>query len=67
MPSLCSPALKRSWNSITDSFREPSWDEVQARRAEFADWPADDRLVLDSMSPREGNLRIALARLGRTR
>ena len=40
-------------------FREPSWESVQERRAGFRAW-SDDRLVLDSMLPREANLRTAL-------
>jgi len=40
-------------------FREPSWESVQERRAGFSEW-SDERLVLDSMLPREANLRTAL-------
>jgi predicted kinase len=43
-------------------FREPTWDSVQERRADFATWH-DDRLVLDSMAPLADNLRRALDHL----
>lgn len=45
-------------------FREPTWADVQRRREEFAPW-ADDKLTLDSMDPRESNLRVALEYLDR--
>lgn len=47
-----------------DGFPEPTWASVQQRRAEAPPW-TDDRLTLDSMNPREGNVRAALAYLGR--
>lgn len=46
-----------------DGFREPAWEEVQARRADLDDWH-DDRLVLDSMTSLGDNLRVALDHLG---
>jgi predicted kinase len=42
-----------------DGFPEPSWDEVQQRRAEWEPW-TDDRLVIDSMRSIEENLAGAL-------
>lgn len=42
-----------------DGLPEPSWESVQERRGGFDDWD-DYRLVLDSMSPREQNLRVAV-------
>jgi predicted kinase len=42
-----------------DGFAEPSWASVQDRRAGFDSW-LDDRLVLDSMSARDENVRLAL-------
>jgi predicted kinase len=47
-----------------DGFYEPSWADVQRRRAEFAAW-IDDRLTLDSLDPRRGNLEAALKYLDR--
>ena len=46
-----------------DGFPEPSWESVQARRAGLDDW-RDDRLVLDSMTSLDDNLRLALDHLG---
>jgi predicted kinase len=40
-------------------FPEPSWESVQSRRAGLRDWH-EARLVLDSMQPREDNLRATL-------
>ncbi len=45
-------------------FYEPSWADVEQRSREFAAW-TDDRLTLDSVKPREGNLSAALRYLGR--
>lgn len=45
-------------------FYEPSWADVEQRSREFAPW-TDDRLTLDSVKPREGNLSAALRYLGR--
>jgi predicted kinase len=45
-------------------FYEPSWADVEQRSREFAPW-TDDRLTLDSVRPREGNLSAALRYLGR--
>jgi predicted kinase len=45
-------------------FYEPSWNDVQRRREEFAAW-IDDRLALDSMDSRQDNLVTALKYLDR--
>jgi predicted kinase len=45
-----------------EGFPEPSWESVQWRRAGFDEW-GEERLVLDSMASREGNLRTALDHL----
>jgi predicted kinase len=45
-----------------EGFPEPSWESVRGGRAGFDEW-SDERLVLDSMAPREDNLRVALAHL----
>jgi hypothetical protein len=45
-----------------DGFPEPSWESVLERRADFAAWN-DERLVLDSMTSRESNLRAAIEHL----
>ncbi|MGH3300148.1 MAG: AAA family ATPase [Streptosporangiaceae bacterium] len=45
-----------------DGFPEPTWESVQAQRATFDEW-RDNRLALDSMAPRDHNLRRALAHL----
>jgi predicted kinase len=42
-----------------EGFPEPSWADVLARRDEWEPW-LDERLVLDSMQPIDGNVRIAL-------
>jgi predicted kinase len=44
-------------------FPEPTWESVQARRADFDDWN-DERLVLDAMTPLDDNVRLALDHLG---
>lgn len=45
-----------------DGFVEPAWASVEARRANFDAWD-EDRLVLDSVAPLPGNVRIAMAHL----
>jgi len=40
-------------------FEEPSWQDVQRRRAEYEPW-TDRRLVLDSVADLPGNLKQAL-------
>ena len=47
-----------------EGFYEPSWNDVQRRREEFAAW-SDGRLTLDSMGARLDNLRAALKYLDR--
>jgi predicted kinase len=47
-----------------EAFPEPSWDEVQQRRAEWEPW-TDDRLVIDTMSTLDENLADALRFLRR--
>ena len=47
-----------------EGFPEPSWDEVQQRRAEWEPW-TDDRLVIDTMSTLDENLADALRFLRR--
>lgn len=42
-----------------EGFPEPSWEDVVARAAETTPW-TQPLLVLDSMTPREQNLRTAL-------
>lgn len=48
----------------SEAFPEPSWESVQRRRDEFPPW-TDERLILDAMNSRAGNLRAALEYLGR--
>ena len=45
------------------SFREPTWESVQARRSAFENWP-EPRLRLDSLRPQSENLAGALHYLG---
>jgi predicted kinase len=45
-----------------DGFPEPSWADVERRRAGFEAWP-DSRLVVDSAADHETNLATALAHL----
>jgi len=40
-------------------FPEPSWDDVEARRAEWEPW-TDDHLVIDTMRGVDENLAVAL-------
>lgn len=40
-------------------FAEPTWDDVQLRRAEYEPW-TDRRLTLDSVADQPGNLKQAL-------
>jgi predicted kinase len=47
-----------------EGFPEPSWDEVQQRRAEWEPW-TDDRLVIDTMCTLDENLADALLFLRR--
>ncbi len=54
--------LERRQRGI-DGFPEPTWEQVQARRAGMENWP-DDRLVLDSMTSPGDNVRLALDHLG---
>jgi predicted kinase len=49
-----------------EGFPEPTWEGVVRRRAEFPEW-TDERLVLDAVNPRAGNLQTALGYLGRRR
>ena len=42
------------------SFPEPSWEEVERRREEWAPWTTD-HLVLDAIAPLESNVAKALA------
>lgn len=42
-----------------EGFDEPSWDEVERRRAEYEAW-TDRRLTLDSVAELPGNLKQAL-------
>ena len=42
-----------------EGFAEPSWEAVLQRRATFPPW-IDDRLTIDSVNPREPNLRAVL-------
>ena len=47
-------------------FREPTWDEVMARRDEWEEW-TEDRLVLDTLDPMSDNVARAVAYLGSDR
>ena len=47
-------------------FREPTWDEVMARRDEWEEW-TEDRLVLDTIDPMSDNVARAVAYLGSDR
>jgi hypothetical protein len=47
-------------------FSEPTWESVQARRADFDDWH-DERLVLDAMARLDDNVRLTLDHLGNVR
>ena len=47
-----------------EGFAEPTWDSVEARRANFEAWP-DERLVLDTISPLPVLVEAALDYLGR--
>lgn len=47
-----------------EGFPEPSWDDVQKRRAEWEPW-ADDRLVVDTVRTIDENLADALSFLRR--
>jgi predicted kinase len=42
-----------------DGFPEPTWDEVEARRAEWEPWE-EDRLVVDAVAPLAVNLETVL-------
>jgi predicted kinase len=42
-----------------EGFPEPTWEAVLERRAAFPPW-TDDRLTIDSVNSREGNLQAAL-------
>ncbi len=41
-------------------FREPTWSDVEERRASSESWP-EDHLVIDSASPHDANIARALA------
>jgi len=47
-----------------EGFPEPSWDDVQQRRAEWEPW-TDDRLVIDTRRTLDENVEDALRFLGR--
>jgi predicted kinase len=48
-----------------EGFVEPTWDAVEARRANFQGWH-DERLVLDSASPLSGNVKTAMSYIAGT-
>jgi predicted kinase len=60
-PDLHRSRLEARSRGLPDGF-EPTWEQVQRRRAGYQAW-TDDRLVVDSVDDLDANVRAALAYL----